>query len=66
MLDFKSIMLRKIFHVIAFLIIAALVISAVANNDPDDASKHLMLLSSTRDYKHAQARTEKIRQTLGL
>jgi hypothetical protein len=33
---------------------------------PDDASKHLMLLSSTRDYKHAQARTEKIRQTLGL
>ena len=39
MLDFESTMLRKIFHVIAFLIIAALVISAVANNDPDDASK---------------------------
>jgi tetratricopeptide (TPR) repeat protein len=39
MLGFKSNMLRKIFHVIAFLIIAALVISAVANNDPDDASK---------------------------
>lgn len=39
MLGFKIIMLRKIFHVIAFLIIAALVISAVANNDPDDASK---------------------------
>ncbi len=33
---------------------------------PDDASKHLMLLSSTRNYEHAQARTEKIRQTLGL
>ena len=39
MLGFESTMLRKIFHVIAFLIIAALVISAVANNDPDDASK---------------------------
>ena len=39
MLGFKSTMLRKIFHVIAFLIIAVLVISTVANNDPDDASK---------------------------
>ncbi len=33
---------------------------------PEDASKHLMLLSNTRNYKHAQDRTKKIRQTLGL
>ncbi len=33
---------------------------------PPDASKHLMLLSSTLEYKHAQNRTEKIKQTLGL
>ena len=39
MLGFESTMLRKIFHVIAFLFIAALVISALTNNDPDDLSK---------------------------
>ena len=32
-------MLRKIFHVIAFVAIASLVTSVLMNNDPDDASK---------------------------
>lgn len=33
---------------------------------PIEACKHLVMLSNTREYKHAQNRTEKIKQTLGL
>ena len=31
---------------------------------PIDASKHLTVLANTKNYKHAQDRTEKIQQTL--
>ncbi len=31
---------------------------------PADASKHLTVLANTKNYKHAQDRTEKIKQTL--